>query len=253
MDLFLLKKVLSALIMPINLVLILGILALIYVRIQPNKSVQLFLSALLLLFVSSMPIAADYFMVKLENKYPVFIKTAKPIDHIIVLGGWHTNNQALPVTSQLNTNALQRLVETLRIYQLHPQATIITSGHHNVDKISHAEKMKQSLVLLGIPALNISTVNNPRDTEEEAQLISPRLFGKNVVLITNADHMLRAMRYFQAQGINPLPAPTGFWVKNNHSPISWRSFIPNSLSLQQTTTAWYETLGLGVQWAKGLF
>ena len=83
-------------------------------------------------------------------------------------------NAALPITSQLNNNSLQRLVEALRIYKLHPEARIITSGHHNRDIVSNAEKMKRSLILLGIPEQKIMTENFPKDTEEEAQLISPR-------------------------------------------------------------------------------
>ena len=36
-------------------------------------------------------------------------------------------------------------------------------------------------------------------TEEEAELIAPRVTGKNVVLITNSDHMPRAIKYFHGR------------------------------------------------------
>jgi uncharacterized SAM-binding protein YcdF (DUF218 family) len=147
---------------------------------------------------------------------------------------------------------LQRLVETLRVYQLHPEARIITSGHHNIDQVSHAQKMKQSLVLFGVPQQKIITENFPKDTEEEAQLISPRVQGSNVVLVTNASHMARAMRYFEAQNVYPIAAPTGFWVKNINHDKGWRYYTPHISKLQQTTVAWYESLGLLVQWFKKL-
>ncbi len=199
-----------------------------------------------------MPVISDKFMVNIEDNYEAFSRSSLPVDYIIVLGGWHINNDALPVTSQLNVDSLQRLVEVVRVYKLHPEAKIITSGHHNADEVSNAQKMKQSLVLLGIPEHKIITENFPKDTEEEAQLISPRVQGNNVVLITNADHMLRSIKYFQAQGVYPLPAPTGFWVKNINNPKNWNYYIPSSTKLQQTTVAWYESLGLLVQWLKGL-
>ena len=218
MDLFLLKKIISVFIMPINIVLILLILSVLYFRKRPKVSFKYLISALLLLVVSSMPVISDKFMVSIEDNYQTFIHSRKPVDYIVALGGWHQSNDALPATSQLNSDSLQRLVEVIRIHKLHPTAKIITSGHHNTDEVSHAQKMKQALVLLGIPEQQIITENFPKDTEEEAQLIGPRVLGSTVVLITNADHMPRAIKYFQTQGIYPIPAPVGYWVKNINSP-----------------------------------
>ena len=252
MDLFLLKKIISAIVMPMSLILILLILSMLYFRKRPKRSFKYLVSAFLLLIISSMPIVSDHFMVNIENNYETFSRSSKPVDYIVVLGNWHADNNALPVTSQLSSDSLIRVVEAIRVYNLHPEAKIITSGHHNANNVSNAQKMKQSLVLLGIPEQKIITENFPKDTEEEAELISPRVQGSTVVLITNADHMPRSMKYFQEQGVDPIPAPTGFWVKSIDGSKNWGYYIPNSKSLQQTTTAWYETLGLFVQWIKGL-
>jgi len=252
MDLFLLKKIISTFIMPINIVLILLVLSILYFRKRPSTSFKCLISAFLLLVLSSMPVVSDYLMVGIEDKYEAFTLSSKPVDYIIVLGGWHQRNDALPVTNQLSVYSLQRLVEVIRIYKLHPEAKIITSGHHSTDTESNAQKMKMALVLLGIPEQKIITENFPKDTEEEAQLISPRVLGSNVILVTNADHMPRAIKYFQTQGVEPIPAPTGHWVKNINSPKNWNYYIPNSKTLQQTTVAWYESLGRFVQWLKEL-
>lgn len=252
MDLFLLKKIISVFIMPINIVLILLILSIFYFRKSPNTSFKYLISALLLLIVASLPVVSDKLMLDIEDNYEAFTLASKPVDYIVVLGGWHVSNDALPVTGQLNVDSLQRLVEVIRIYKLHPEAKILTSGHHSVDSVSNAQKMKQSLVLLGVPEQKIITENFPKDTEEEAQLISPRVLGSNVVLVTNADHMPRAMKYFERQGVYPIAAPTGFWVKNISGQKDWRYYIPSSQKLQQTTIAWYESLGQLIQWLKGL-
>ena len=253
MDLFLLKKIISVFIMPINIVLILLLLSVIYFRKRPRTSFKCLVSASILLIVSSMPVISDAFMVSIEENYPAFTLSSKPVDYIVVLGSWHSPNAALPATSQLNDDGLKRLVETLRIYKLHPEARIITSGHHSRDSISNAEKMKQSLILLGVEEQKIITENFPKDTEEEAELISPRVQGTNVVLVTNADHMPRAMKYFQAQGIYPIAAPTGFWVKDYDSEKGWSYYFPSGKKLHQTTIAWYESIGRMVQWIKALF
>lgn len=238
--------------MPINIVLLLLIFALIIHRKKPRKSIKSLSAALIILFISAFAPFSDTVMTALENDYPPYVKSNFAIDYIVVLGCTHNTNAELPVTSQLANCSLQRMVEALRIYQLHPEARIITSGYGGHNPISNAETVKQSLVLLGVPAQKIITENFPKDTEEEAQLIAPRVQGTQVVLVTNADHMPRAMNYFKAQGIYPIAAPTGYWVKNRESNKNWAHYMPSSKKLEQSTIAWYESLGLIVQWFKSI-
>ena len=253
MDLFLLKKIITVFIMPINIVFILLFLAVILHRKKPKTSIKSLVLAITVLLVSTLPPLSDRLIAPIEQSYVPYVKKNKIIDYIIVLGCRHTSNPALPVTSQLGTCSLQRMVEALRIYQLHPEARIITSGSAGSDNISNAEVVKQALVLLGVPAQKVITENFPKDTEEEALLISPRVLGTQVILVTNADHMPRSMNYFEAQGVNPIAAPTGYWVKDINADKGWPYYLPNGRKLDQTTTAWYETLGMIVQWFKSMF
>jgi len=252
MDLFLLKKIITAMIMPLNLVFIFLLLSVIFFNSKPAKSIKCLLSALILLFIASMPVTSDSLMAAIEDDYQPFSRSSTPVDYIVTLGGWHTENAALPATMQLNNDSLHRMVETLRVYKIHPEARIITSGHHKTDPVSNGEKMKQALVMLGIPAQKIISENFPKDTEEEALLISPRVQGNNVVLITNASHMPRAINYFNQQGVYPIAAPTGYWVKNIDEDKDWRYYLPSSGKLYQASKAWYESVALMVQWFKTL-
>jgi len=253
MDLFLLKKIITVLIMPINIVLLLLIFSLVFHRKKPKHSFKSLSAAFIILLVGSFAPFSNTVMTAIENDYPPYVKTNVPIDYIVVLGCGHYTNAMLPVTSQLQTCSLQRMVEAVRIYQLHPEARIITSGNGGVNPVSNAETVKQSLILLGIPAQKIITENFPKDTEEEAQLIAPRVQGTQVILVTNADHMPRSINYFQSEGIYPIAAPTGYWVKNQDSKKSWAHYMPSSKKLEQSTIAWYESLGLLVQWFKSIF
>lgn len=253
MDLFLLKKIITVLIMPINVVLLLLFCAVLFHWKKPKLSVRYLITGTAILLIASLPPISNRFMAHIEDSYPPFTKAESSIDYIVVLGCGHSSNNELPVTSQLATCSLQRMVEALRIFNLHPEARIITSGSAGVDNISNAEKVKQALVLLGVPAQKIVTENYPKDTEEEAQLISPRVQGTQVVLITNADHMPRAMDYFISQGVYPIAAPTGYWVKDLHGEKRWAYYIPSGKKLEQSTIAWYETLGQVVQWFKKVF
>lgn len=251
MDLFLLKKIVSLMIMPLSITILLLLFAIVFYRIKPRFSFVSLLIATSLLVATTLPPISDTVMAPLENNYPVFTRSAKPVDYIVILGGAHTTVEGLPATSQLSSSSLSRLVEALRIYKMHPEAQIITSGFSGGDISSNAEKVKQAAVSLGVPAHRIITENFPQDTEEEAQLISPRVINSNVVLVTNANHMPRAMAYFENYGVKAIPAPASPWVKNNNL-TPWQYYFPSAKKLQQTSMAWYEVLGRVVQWFKNL-
>lgn len=238
--------------MPLNIVFILLFLALIFYKKKPSFSFKCLTAGTLILFVSSMSPFSDLIMAPIENNYPVFNQPNKSINYIVILGCGHTTDNNLPEISQLKTCSLQRLAEAFRIYRLHPEATLITSGHAYTDIMSNAEKVKLAAISFGIPINKIIVENYPKDTEEEAQLIAPRVKGTNFALVTNANHMPRSMKYFQEQGVEPIAAPTGYWVKDKNGDKYWAYYLPNVKALEQTTTAWYETLGLVVQWLKNI-
>ena len=237
--------------MPLSIILLLLFIAILFYRLKPKLSFSSLLLASALLFFSSFAPLSDTLMTPLEDNYPAFTKSEKPIDYIIILGGAHRSAKGLPATSQLKSSSLARLVEAVRIYHLHPEAQIITSGYASDDESSNAEKVKQAAIILGIPKHKILTENFPQDTEEEAQLIAPRVLNRNVVLVTSASHLPRAMAYFKKYGVNAIPAPASPSVKDNGQK-AWSYYLPHVTKLQQTTGAWYEALGRIVPCASSL-
>jgi len=250
MDLFLAKKIISALIMPLSIIIILLILAIIFYQHKKRFSYTCLIIATLLLSLGSFRPVANLLMASIENQYLAFSRSSEPVDYIIILGCTHTTDAQLPATSELGVCSLQRLVEALRILKIHPEAQLITSGYAGHDEMSNAEKVKEAAMLLGVSERKIIVESFPQDTEEEAELIAPRVTGKNVVLITNSDHMPRAIKYFQQQGINPIAAPAGKWTKGIDDEKHWPNYLPRPKNLEQTTHAWYESLGRFVQWIK---
>ncbi|NQZ89400.1 MAG: YdcF family protein [Colwellia sp.] len=250
MDLFLLKKIISALIMPLSIIIILLILAIIFYQYKKRFSYVCLIAATLLLTLGSFRPFANFVMAPIENQHLAFTRSTEPVDYIVILGCWHTTDPELPATSELGVCSLQRLVEAIRIFRIHPEAHLITSGFAGHDETSNAEKVKEAAMLLGVPESKIIVESFPKDTEEEAELIAPRVTGRNVVLITNSDHMPRAIKYFQQQGVYPIAAPAGKWVKGNSNEKNWPYYLPRPSNLEQTTHAWYESLGRFVQWLK---
>ena len=240
-------------IMPLSIILLLMIFAIIFYHKKPKLSFKCLIASTLLLLLSSIAPISDWLMLPIENKYPVFQKSDKPLDYIVILGCAHTSDESLPATSELDSCSLVRLVEALRIFQLHPEATIITSGGTLGDITTNASKVKEAAISLGIPENQIILENFPKDTEDEAQLIAPRIAGSNTALITNADHIPRAINYFNQYGAFPIAAPTAHLVKGGIRNYHWTHYVPSARKLQQTTKVWYETLGTIVQTIKTWF
>lgn len=88
------------------------------------------------------------------------------------------------------------------------------------------------------------------DTFESALQLAPVLAkrgAKNVILVTSDVHMLRALAYYRARGIDAIPAPamalpTGMGV---------RSYLPSVYGLGVTTDALYEYYGLALALMSG--
>ncbi|GHE83664.1 ElyC/SanA/YdcF family protein [Thalassotalea profundi] len=253
MDLFFLKKVVTAMIMPLSVALLLLLVALILFRKKPAMSFKCLIAGFILLLTISLSPISDRIMRPIETQYSAFTHSKAPVDYIIILGCGHRTDNTMPITSQLKACSLERLIEGIRILNIHPEATLITSGAAHDDVVANAEKVKQAALLLGVNNSKILVEPFAKDTEEEAELIAPRVKGKNVVLVTNADHMPRAMSYFNQQGVNAIAAPASPWVKGFHDEKGWGYYVPNTKSLAQTTRAWYEYVGQLVQWLKTLF
>lgn len=270
MDLFALKKIIGLLLMPMSLISMLLVIAILSFKAKPTLSFKCLLSASLLLFISSLGVVADQLILPLEKDFASYRPTHpftditvvssnenhqnNLIDYIIVLGCGHSSNSDLPATAQLYTCSLQRLVEAVRIANIHPEAQIITSGASFDDNVAHALKMQQAAMILGIPEERIFTEVFAKDTEEEAELIAPRVRGTKAILITNANHMHRSMNYFKAENVDVIPAPASFYVKSLTAKKKWSYyFLPQAHNLMITRTACYEYLGLTVQWLKTLW
>lgn len=248
MDLFFFKKLLGILLMPINIVLILLFIAILLFKYHQKISRGVLIVGFMVLLISSTPFISDSFIKPIESQFPPFNKKDEALDYIVILGCGHKTNKELPALSQLQICSLQRLIEGFRIFQLHPEATIITSGYGGGDVESNADKVKHAAMSLGIPKAKIITQPSPKDTEEEAILMAPLLINKKFALVTNANHMPRAVKYFIAQNTLPIPAPTGYFYKAKSN--DFLANLPKVSALNQTSVAWYERLGQFVQWLK---
>ncbi|TQI79941.1 uncharacterized SAM-binding protein YcdF (DUF218 family) [Serratia fonticola] len=249
--LFNLKKFIGNLMMPLPTLLLLMGLALLllwFTRWQKSGKVILSLSWLLLLLLSLQPVA-DRLLRPLESDYVTY-RGSDPVDYIVVLGGGYTFNPDWAPSSNLIGNSLPRVTEGVRLYLTHPGSKMVFTGARGANTLSNAATAARVAESLGVPSSDIVILDRPLDTEQEAAQVAGLVGGKPFILVTSANHLPRAMRFFEAQGLHPIPAPANQLAIS--SPLNiWDRVMPSSMFLGHSERAVYETLGSLWQRLKG--
>jgi len=245
---FILKKIIAPMLLPFPLALIgfgIGLYLLWFTKWQRLGKLAMTLGVLILLIFSSAPVS-DLIVSSLENRHPVYDVDKESVNFVVVLGSGHVSDPRLPVTSQIGTVSLVRLIEGIRIYKANPGAKLIVSGWGGRDPVPNAEVVANVALALGVPRVDIIEEPRARDTLNEAKLIKEIIKDDSFALVTSANHMPRAVALFRKQGLSPIPGPTNYFVRNlNNQSFRLRFDTGN---LEQTNSAIHEYLGLA--WAK---
>lgn len=210
------------------------------------------LTAFTILFIFSVSPLPVVLIKNLEDTYPVYNGKANSENlPVLVLGGGHTNAPSLPSSQQLSVTALSRLSEGIRIFRLTNSKQLILSGYTITGKHSQAELMAITAIGLGVNAKDTITLTKPATTWDEAKEFKKRFgTGKKFILVTSASHMPRAIQTFKNAGLNPVPAPANFQVKDdpNKSEYNW---WPSAKKIVYTEKALHEYVGmLYYKWCK---
>lgn len=241
---FELKKVIASLLMPLPAMLIIGCLGLMLIMFTTYRKcgclIVLF-SFVTLFLISFQPIASRL-LLPLERQYSMFLPVDRTIDYVMVLGNAHVIDDDIPPTSELSSTSLIRLTEGIRVLRMYPGAKLILSGYAGGSSISHARMMAQVALALGVSKSDIILLETAKDTWEEARQAAAFIQQRQLVLVTSASHMPRAMQEFQAAGLKPLPAPTDY-IAQKRPPLTWSQYMPKAEYLHQTELYWHETLG----------
>jgi len=239
---FTLKKWLGALLQPLP-VLVFILLIVLWLMFKGRYKAAIWLQSIsiLILIAISTPPVSNYLIKHIEGDIAQF-DDSQAIDFVVVLGCGHVNDRRIPITAQIDSCSLYRVTEGVRIARHNPGARILFSGYNGSQPLSNAETNKELAMALGISEHRISTYSSPKDTQDEAQTMAPVLHNKKFALVTSASHMPRALKFFQQQGLSPIPAPTGHLYRQEGDPLL-REYLPEAYYLQKTETAIREFLG----------
>jgi len=248
---FVFKKIVTPLFFPLSIcleILFLGLFFLWFTR--KLKTGKIFVSiGVVFLIIISYGTFSNPLLRSLESKYsPITdVSAFQNIKWVAVLGGGHCSDPKLSVTDQLSSTSLVRLIEGIRIQRMLTKSKLILSGGGFFSSSSEASAMAKLAIELGIDKKKLILESKSKDTKDQVNFIHNIIGNDKFILTTSASHMARSMALFQSKGMNPMPAPTGYLVKNMQT-VSPSAFFPTSKGIDKMERVVYEYLGIA--WAK---
>jgi len=252
---FILKKYLSFWLMPLPLCL--GLLVLGTLLIWSKKHIHtgkyiISFSLLVFLLLSNTTIST-WLILPLEYKYSAIpaLKSEtlpyalKRCQFIVILGSSNSEDKDRSALNRLSGTGLSRLTEAVRLANLLPDAHLIATGPGYNNHQSHASVLAEGAVELQIQKNRILKIDTAKDTEEESIAIHKIVGDRPIALVTTAWHMPRAVFLFKSRGMDVLPCPTDFTIKNtsenNH-------FELNQINASWSRSTWAIHEYLGILW-----
>lgn len=168
---------------------------------------------------------------------------------IVVLGGGRWQNSPEYPEDQLSPGAFWRVRYAAHLAKTYKLPIIATGGtvlpYEQVPEAAMAAKVLHEE--LGIEPSKIIEEGQSRTTWENAKFTAEILKQEEieqVVLVTSAYHMRRAVFAFNRMGIEVIPKPTGFYSLQQSNWID--DWIPQSEPLHLSKVALHEYIGLVV-------
>ncbi len=208
---------------------------------------SLFVTGLLLLWLLSLPVTGKLLLSGLETYPALDEKTLNEFEAeaIVLLGASRYLAAPEYAGDTAGPEMLVRLRYAARLARLLELPVIpsggITRGVGTAEARIYAEILRneQGVKVDHLEPRSRNTWENARYT---AQLMK-QLGIQKIILVTHAAHMPRAIYAFQRNGIQPIPAPTGF-LSIPPEQHSWFHYLPNPQAMANSAYALHEYLGL---------
>ncbi|HIK26410.1 MAG: YdcF family protein [Thermosynechococcus sp. Uc] len=228
----------------------------------PKQAAIALVTALTLLLLSGNDYVTVALLRSLEEQY----LPPKPIPHgtaIVVLGGVIVPQQKPRPWVEV-TEGGDRLLYGIHLFQQGYAPYLILSGGRipwlgEIFQRSEAADMAEIAQVCGIPKENILLDTTSLNTYENARnvkaLIEAHQIQGDLLLVTSAYHMPRAVAIFRHLGLKVIPVPTDYRWPSVARSFTWQnvllSLIPTASNIKLTTDVLREYQGLLIYKLRG--
>lgn len=252
---FYLSKIFWFFVQPLNLAIFLLLAGLLAALVGRRRfALTGSVLAFLILTLSAWTSLGAMMLTPLEQRFPRPPLPAK-VDGIVVLGGGFEGAINLARGGyELNAGG-DRMVEAAVLARRFPEAKVVVSGGNGelfLDGEGDATTAPRLLGALGVAPERLILESKSRKTYENAvftkALVTPKP-GETWLLVTSAFHMPRAKALFDKAGFPTVPWPVDYRTSGKEGIGLFRDNPADSL--QATTTATREWIGLVAYWLSG--
>jgi uncharacterized SAM-binding protein YcdF (DUF218 family) len=246
---FVISKLVETILLPSNLIGLLGVLGLLLLALHRRRSgaVLLVMATLLLAVVGWSPIGVAG-LVLLEDRFPQPTITGD-VAGIIVLGGEIDTHISSDRGAVAVNDAGERLTAAAELSQRYPDARIILAGGANHLLFGQAKTesayARDLLVAIGVSDSRIELEEKSRNTCEDAieskAVVQPKP-GEQWLLVTSASHMPRAVACFRAVDFPIIAYPVDYRTRGRADLKALSNSIADGL--EAADLAAHEWIGL---------
>lgn len=245
MDLFLLKKLLTAIVLPPTGPLLVAIAGALMVRHRPRLGGVLLWAGLTTLLALSLGPVAGLLLSLGGDSAPVRLEDARTAQALVIPGGGVRHAPEYGGDT-INRWTLERVRYGAKLARETGLPVLVSGGSVFGDTATEASLMRAALE----QEFNVRVrwvEDRSRNTHENAQLsaaILKRDGVKRVVVVMHGFDIRRARAEFEAAGLEVVPAPT---VISRLEITGPRDFLPSMGALQASQVALYELLANAVR------
>ena len=216
------------------------------------------LRSLLLCYVAlpvfALPATEHLLLTSLETQNPPSPEIPTSADAIVVLSGDVFQPDVMRPEAEPGPSTLYRCLHAADLYRQKRLPMILTgaTSDPNSDEVGCAPVMRELLTKLGVDPKDFIVENNSFSTYENAvacrKIIEERNFHQ-VVLVTEASHLPRAVRCFRAQGIDVIPS--GCQYRSSHLVAQLPAALPGLDAAKMVQRSCHEWEGIVWYWLRG--
>ena len=253
----LLGKLATRLVLPLGATLVLLLLGLGCLALRrPRLGAACVTAGVLVLWLASTPAVANRLAAPLERAHPpTLLASVERADALLLLGG--AMKPLLPPREFAEVGeAADRVLHAARLFAAGKARFLLVSAGRlpwQTHGAPEAVAIEELLRALGVPAEAIVREEASASTYENcvrSREILREREARDVILVTSALHMRRALATCRSAGIAVRPAPTDYQVVDE-GPAVALDFLPDPDALLLTHLALHEWIGFEVYSARG--
>jgi uncharacterized SAM-binding protein YcdF (DUF218 family) len=253
---FILSKTLGQMVLPSNLLILLGLLGLAAMLTPLRRAgARLAVVCFVLLALAGLFPFGAVLGHALESRFPPWDEARGAPDGVIVLGGGLLPELSRQFGEPIVSGDAGRIVAMVKLARAYPQARIVyTGGDASLtgDKAAEAPFVGPLLNGFGIAGDRVVLESRSRNTAENAvftrDLVHPKP-GERWLLVTSAQHMPRAVGCFRRAGFEVEAYPVAW--RTGRGPVTLWPGLGIGSNLSRLDSAVSEWIGLFVYWITG--